>query len=247
MKNGLLLGLLAAQLMAGSVQAGAMGPVRPDWNWVGAISVGPTWESAGRQQTFYLAPEIEKTYTADKVTKTLVDVEAFLGIQRAVSSAVQGQLGLAVGVTNDANLSGVIWDDADPRFDNYSYRYKVQHTHIALKGKLLADMGYWVMPWVSASIGVGFNHAHAFNNTSLIYEAVKNPNFTSHTQTAFTYTLGAGIQKALTQHWQVGVGYEFADWGKNHLGRALGQTMNTGPYLNHLYTNGVLFNLTYLT
>jgi hypothetical protein len=44
----------------------------------------------------------------------------------------------------------------------------------------------------------------------------------------------------------VGAGYEFADWGKSGLNRAAGQTLNTGLALNHLYTNGVLVNLTYV-
>ncbi|HHS9463875.1 TPA: outer membrane protein, partial [Legionella anisa] len=77
-------------------------------------------------------------------------------------------------------------------------------------------------------------------------EALPNPDFADHTKTAFTYTLGAGVQKALNDHWQIGAGYEFADWGKSELGRAFGQTMNSGLALNHLYTNGVLFNLTYV-
>ncbi|HHX3357169.1 TPA: outer membrane protein, partial [Legionella anisa] len=95
-------------------------------------------------------------------------------------------------------------------------------------------------------VGVGFNRAHDFTNTPLIFEALPNPDFADHTKTAFTYTLGAGVQKALNDHWQIGAGYEFADWGKSELGRAFGQTMNSGLALNHLYTNGVLFNLTYV-
>ena len=45
----------------------------------------------------------------------------------------------------------------------------------------------------------------------------------------------------------MGCGYEFADWGKTRLGRALGQSINSGLALNHIYTNGVVFNLTYLS
>ena len=48
---------------------------------------------------------------------------------------------------------------------------------------------------------------------------------------------------ASNQHWQIGVDYEFADWGKSQLGRASEQTLNGGLVLNHLYINGVLFNL----
>lgn len=239
-------GVLFAGIVSGMASAGSMGPVAPEWHWVGAFSAGPVWEDGGATQTFYITPDIEKSYRANKTTKTLGDFEVFLGGQHALSPELLGQLGLAVGATTDATLSGIIWDDADPAFNNFSYRYKVQHTHVAAKGKLLADIGCWVMPWVSGSIGVGFNNASNFHNTPLIEEALASANFKSHTETTFTYTVGAGIQKALTAHWQVGAGYEFADWGKSHLNRAAGQTLNQGLRLNHLYTNGVLFNVTYL-
>ena len=75
--------------------------------------------------------------------------------------------------------------------------------------------------------------------------AVVMPDFASNTTTAFTYTVGAGIQRLLNQHWQAGIGYEFADWGRSQLNRASGQTLNNGLSLSHVYTNGFLFNLTY--
>jgi len=246
-KNPVVL-LLSASLLTGSALAGTMGPVTQpsDWTWVGTLSAGPVWESGGKTQTFYLAPDIEKTYAANQSTNTLFDGEVFVGLQKGLSQTLQGQLGLAVAATSNANLSGMIWDDADPQFANYIYNYKLQHTHVAVKGKLLADAGYWFIPWVSGSMGVGFNNAHAFHNTPLIFEALPNPNFASHAETAFSYTVGAGLQKALNTHWQVGVGYEFADWGRSSLGRSAGQTLHSGLSLNHFYTNGVLFNLTYL-
>lgn len=117
-------------------------------------------------------------------------------------------------------MEGVIWDDAAPQFDNHHYAYKVFHSRVAVKGKLLKDCGSWLIPWVSGSIGVGFNSAYDFSNTPLIFEALPNANFSDQTHTSFAYTLGTGVQKSLNVHWQVGVGYEFADWGKSELGRA---------------------------
>ena len=131
-------------------------------------------------------------------------------------------------------------------FNNYAYQYKVLHTAIALKGMLLGHWNLPVIPWISASLGVEFNKAYGFNNTPTISEEVQSPNFTSNTTTAFTYTIGIGAERQINPHWQMGVGYEFSDWGKNHLGRAAQQTQNSGLNLNHLYTNGVLFNLTYI-
>ncbi len=244
MKKSIIVGtLLGCFITNGALATTA----KPDWAWVGTLSAGAAWEVAGNTQTFYLTPEIEKTYKANRPTHGLFDGELFLGVQKNLSQIFQGQIGIAGAVTSDANLSGDIWDDADPQFDNFDYKYKVQHSHVALKGKLLADTGFWLKPWISGSLGVGFNRAHAFYNTPTIFEAVQNPNFDAHTQTAFTYTVGAGVEKELNEHWQVGLGYEFADWGRSRLNRAPGQTLNSGLSLSHLYTNGVLLNITFVS
>ena len=158
-----------------------------------------------------------------------------------------GQLGLAVAAISNAHLAGIVWEDADPQFDNFTYKYKIQLAHIAAKTKLLIDTCFFFIPWISASAGVGFNNAHHFVNTTTIFEAIASPDFVSNRTVASTYTFGAGVQKAVTEHWQVGLGYEFADWGRSTLGPALGQTMNAGLKLSHLYTNGLLLNLTYIS
>ncbi|WP_018577326.1 outer membrane protein [Legionella shakespearei] len=249
MKKARVLFGLSGIVLWGGVSAGTMGSAVPDtgFRWVGTLSIGPVWSKTGESQSFYLTPEIEKTYVAYKSSKALASGELFLGSQKRLSGDWLGQVGLALGLSGNAKAQGVIWDDADPLLDNHAYAYKVQHSRVAVKGKLLYDCGSWLTPWVSGSLGIGFNRAHGFSNTPLIFEALPNPNFASHTQTAFTYTLGAGVQKSLNEHWQLGAGYEFADWGKSELGRDAGQSLNSGLKLNHLYTNGVLLNVTYLS
>ena len=239
--------VLSVSLLTDNALAGTMGPIpqRPDWTWVSTFSGGAVWQSGGAKQTFNLTPDIQKTYAANQSTDALFDGEVFVGLQKRLSQALEGQLGFAVEVTSNARLAGFIWDDADPELANYTYSYKLQHTHVAAKGKLLSDVGYWLTPWISASLGVGFNNAYSFNNAPLIFEALPNTNFSSHTAMTFTYTLGVGVQKAFRSHWQVGAGYEFADWVQSQLHRSVGQTMGSGLRLSHLYTNGLLLNLTY--
>jgi len=248
MKYRLFLSIATAGVLGSTALAGTMEPVvsSKDWTWVASIAAGPVWARGGETQTFYLDPEIEKTYAARISTNAIATGELFVGIQKPLTSQWLGQLGLAAATTGNAKLQGVIWDDADPQFNNHSYQYKIRNSRITVKGKLLLDKGYWAMPFISASAGVGFNRAHDFTSTPLIFEALPNANFSNHTKTAFTYTLGAGAQKSLSDHWQAGIGYEFADWGKSELGRASGQTLNDGLKLNHLYTNGVVFTLTYV-
>lgn len=211
------------------------------------VSAGAAWEHAGKTQTFYLTPTIEKTYATDNSTHALADGELFIGKQWRMQQHVLSQLGFAFATTGNAKLSGDIWDDADPAFNNYKYQYKIEHSHFAVKGKLLGDWGYAYSPWISVSLGVGFNRANDYSSEPTIFEAVSTSDFNSNTQIAFTYTIGAGVQKMLTQDWQLGVGYEFADWGKSQLDRAPGQTQGDGLTLNHLFTNSIMMSFTYIS
>ena len=77
-------------------------------------------------------------------------------------------------------------------------------------------------------------------------EEVAAPPFQSNNTTTFVYTLGVGIQKSFSSHLQGAIGYEFADWGKNNLARAAGQTLNQGLTLNHLYAHQIQLSLFYI-
>ena len=215
-----------------------------------AVSGGPVWASgAGMTQSFYSQPQTSRTYIAKQqstVACVLGDFELFVGIHRNLNQRVQAQFGLAVAATSNASATGDIWDDEEPPHNNFTYSYNVQHTHLAAKGKLVFDIKRPVKPYISGSVGAGFNRASGYNNVPLIFEAGHIDNFANNTLTAFTYTLGFGAQYELSTNWQVGGGYEFADWGSSQLGRADDQTINTGLSMNHLYTNGIMLNITYL-
>lgn len=214
------------------------------WDWVGTVSLGVARESAGETQTFNLTPLIKKTYAAEDTDDYLLTGEFFFGLQQPLFKKIKARWGLAIAATDDADLQGEIWNDADPQFNNLTYQYKIQHTRIALKGSLLFRQFYSLKPWVSASGGVAFNRAHSFTNTPVIFAAIPNKNFGNNTETTFSYSLGIGVQKKLYDQWELGIGYEFADWGKSQLDRAPGQTVNSGLELSHLYTNSLLVNVT---
>lgn len=231
------------------VFAGSMAAVQPanQLPIVVSFSIGPVWTNPGQQQNNFYDIITERTYTANRPTNVLADGEIFLGLKANLPYQFFTHFGVEGALTSQAGLSGYIWDvPNDPAFNNFIYGYHLQHSHVALKAKLFKDLSYSIVPWISASVGIGFNRSHGYDYTPILADTPKEQGpFSDHTQSSFTYTAGAGIQKLLTDHWQVGVGYEFADWGKSHLGDAPGQSVNTGLSLNHLYTNGCLFNITY--
>lgn len=233
-------------ILAQNAFAGAMEPQVHEWARVVTLSIGPAWSAVDETQTFYLQEDTQKSYIALRKNKTLFDGEFFFGWQHMINSKFTGQFGLAVAGAGNVRFNGDIWEDADPDFNNYYYSYKVNHAHIAAKSKLLGQSNYFAIPYISGSLGVGFNRARDFSITSKIWEEIPAPPFTDNSTTTLVYTLGIGLQKEINGHLQAGIGYEFSDWGKSNLGAAPGQTLNTGLRLNHLYTNELQFSLSYV-
>ncbi|MDF1647137.1 MAG: porin family protein [Legionellaceae bacterium] len=239
--------IFLAGILTTAVSAGTMGPVEPTTSWFITANLGPTWSPGGETQTLSLMSGIQKAYISESNRDTIINAELFLGAQRNLSDSFFGQLGIALAATDNVKFSGDIWEDADPNFNNYRYNYEAVFAHIAIKGKLFYDWADVVQPYISASIGIGFNRSHNFIITPRIYEEVPAPAFAANTtDSTFAYTLEIGLQKVIDIHWRGGVGYEFVDWGMSSLGRAPGQQLNSGLQVSHFYTNGLQFNLTYI-
>ena len=233
-------------LVSSTALAGTMGEVVEGYRKVITLSGGPAWTSRVNSQNIYFEPELMMSFKAHDHNTTLGTGEAFFGVQHSLRQQLTYQLGLAISGSSDGKLAGNVWIDDIPEFNDYLYKYKISHTHVAVKGKLLADIGYVLQPYLSASLGAGFNRAKNFSDTPTIFEQLAFPNFGSHTKTAFTYTVGAGVQTALNANWGMGLGYEFADWGKSRLDPCRTQLIGTGLKLNHLYTHQLQFSLSYL-
>jgi opacity protein-like surface antigen len=215
-------------------------------HYVISVSGFQGWESTNAKQTIFLTPDIVKSYVTNPSTQAFGTGELFVGVYQPINKMVEWQLGLALATNGNVRITGNIWDDGDARFSNYSYSYLVRSTHLDIKGKLLVDIGMAFIPWISGNVGVAFNQAHEFTSNPTIFEAIPTPKFSSNTQISATYTFGVGAQLPITNNWQVGLGYEFSNWGKSQLGKSSGQTQGSGPVLNQLYSSSVLLNLSYL-
>ena len=210
------------------------------------LSLGPTLTGGAESESFYLQPDIAKTYKVNRKPYAFGSGELFLGMQIPIMPNFLSQVGIAVAGGLEAPLAGNIWEDEDPEFNNYTYKYKVNHAHIAVKAKISTDTNTIIQPYVSGSIGTGVNKSHSFTISPIIFEEVPAPNFTAGRDSGMVYTAGLGIQSSYNENWQVGIGYEFADWGNLQLGRAPGQTENQGLGSNHLYTHELQLSITYV-
>lgn len=237
-----------SSFLGGNVLAGEMGVYEPnlslDWTAIISLSGGPAWTSPGREQNFYSSlTSINEHFIADKKSSTLGTGEIYFGLQHSISSTLAGQFGVGFAAASAIPLSGMV--DFNGVANVTTYRYKVSPVRAEFKGKLIATNYRMLQPYLSASLGVGFNHSYQYFPTSINSTLYPPSFFTDQSNVTFAYTVGAGIQKMITPNWQVGVGYEFADWGESSLAGD-GKFFRNGPSLPHLYTNELLFSLSYL-
>lgn len=237
-----LLSLFASHVSAASTAPTTTLP------WVVTLSGGAgVSNNVGRMQTFDLTPTIKKSYAPTGNRSSFFSGGLFIAKEKVLNDTITGQFGVELSSSSNAKSSGLIYTEANPQLDNHSYQYKINHSLLAAKGKLISTKKVAnLSPWVSGSIGAGFNRAHSFSNTPLPGTgALANNNFSNKTTTTVSYSLSVGVEKAMNANWLLGIGYEFSDWGKSELGRAQGQTLNSGLSMNHLYTHNVLAQLTY--
>lgn len=215
-------------------------------NWASIVTVsgGPGWAITGKDQYLYpYTPPMNDYFDANRKTSTIGTGGIYFSLQRIVAVNIIGQLGIGASGSSDALLSGVIDINGVPAANTYSY--KVSHAQVDLKGKLIFAGCGPIQPYLSSSIGAGFNHSHDYIPMTIDPILYPPSWFDTNSNVAFSYTVGIGVQKMITQHWQVGVGYEFADWGKSFLGGD-DNLLDEGPGSAHLYTNNLLFSLSYL-
>jgi opacity protein-like surface antigen len=233
-----------------SIAAVASEEVLPDelpiqWASIITLSGGVGWATAGQNQYLYPFPLPSYQYfTYNSDTSTMGSGEVFFGLQKPlpVYPNILGELGLGIAYMTDATVTG--YANVDGTLNAYAYTYKVNHGRLELKGRLIGYTIQPVQPYISGSLGVAFNNAHAYRPTLLIPSVSYPLQFVSNSTVAFPYTLGAGIQAKLDPHWLVAAGYQFADLGKSFL-NGDGTYLSKGLRLTHFYTNEALLSISY--
>ncbi len=238
MKKGM--GLLWV-LLANSVYAS------PPWhssnigtNFMWTIAGGPAWASSGQPQSMTNISGTAVVNSSSSDHQAAIGVgELFLGVYKELNNAVQGQLGVEIAYGGNVGVSGTI--------SNVSYSYKVYQTRVAVKGKLVLNdlpMSSLIQPYVSAGLGEGFNNSINYSlNPPTANQTY--PLYSNKSVQSLTYTAGGGIQIPFSPFMQVGIGYEYANWGKSGLGSASGFPALPEPAVQNININTLLVSLSY--
>lgn len=214
------------------------------WTPIITLSGGPAWTDPGQLDYLYPSfPGIQvNQYIPNDADGTIATGEIFFGLQRIVYPRITGELGLGIAGATDIETDGTVTVNGIPNVG--TYQYSIEHGRLDLKGRLIFNP-YRLQPYVSGSIGVALNESHDFRALTVNPLFWPAPWFGNQANPAFTYTLGAGAQYYLNRNWIFGVGYEFASWGTSRLGLD-GLTNIQGPNLTTVYTNELLFSISYM-
>lgn len=216
------------------------------------IKLGSGLSINGQSQAFYLKDGIETAYLADRKKTALFNAELFIGYQSPFIERQYAnfffQLGISLVTGSNINMEGDALDLANDNFDNFKYSYQVTHGHAAVKAKLfVSNEKKDIQFFTDLSLGFGANRSSSFILTQKDLAQVPPPLFTASTIiSSVIYTAGFGIQKVMPDNWAFGIGYEYSNWGKSELGKAAGQTLNTGIKVDGLYLHSVYISCSFI-
>jgi opacity protein-like surface antigen len=224
---------------------------KPWWlNPIATLTSGVATARVGQTQTLTQANDFSSYhYAANGSHFSQILWGGFMGTEFPVYP--QWDLAVGVGYYQPSNFSsgnGVLTQGIDARSsDQYIYSYKAKSQQLLAEVKLLWSAQERFHPYISAGLGAAFNRAYGYT-TNVPPFVTFTPEFTSHSTTAFSYSLGAGVDMDIHKNWRVGVGYRFSDLGKVGLGSGDIDVIPFSPVLSqqHLYAQEVMAQLSYL-
>ncbi len=168
----------------------------------------------------------------------------FLGFETELDDW-DAQLGVGYYWTR-ADANGTVVQGSLP--DEFNSSYKVTSQQIIAEGKILWEATEIIRPYLTGGLGVSINDTHDFQ-VDLDDPLSMSPEFNKHTETSFSWMVGAGIDAQLAESVRLGLAYRFTDFGKYGLGDCAlqdGTPLEGSLSSSNLYASEIVAQLSYL-
>lgn len=212
------------------------------------LTIGASNTNIGESQNFFI-DDTRYDYSSNVSRARKRIWGASIGTEILLKPQLNLQLGVAYyQPSSPFKQNGVLTQGLDPQSsDQFPYDYHIQTSQLLAESKLLFNLACLYHPYVSFGIGAAFNKGYAYQVTFPPLLTF-TPLFGDHTNTAFSYSIGFGIDIDLVQPFRVGAGYRFADFGKSKLASGIADVMPIAKTLQqtHLYTQELVLQLTYV-
>lgn len=212
--------------------------------FIATLTGGADFVHIGQARNVSLLPPFSTAYESKASYANGGSVGFGLGMEGAQSEMYFWQLGLAGFYHTPVTNTGAVLQFNLPAYNNFIYRYRIQATRAVVTGKLLGTLQPYWHPYVSGEIGAAFNTSSGYHDTPLLEENYPMAPYANNTQTAFTWSVGFGVDAELNNHLRLGVGYQFVDLGKASLGFSSAQETRDHLDITNLFDHQIRAQLT---
>lgn len=224
--NKIIIGCTSAALLSSIATAGTMGGIAPARSHQHVISLfggGFASAHAGHSQSYLGTDDNVFSYSNNGHSKNSGLVGGFLGEEfnpLKFNPSLFLQAGIEYTYFGNNHLHGSNTVGIEPNTSTlYHYGYTLQSQQLLAVAKILTTTHQFFHPYLSAGLGVAFNHAGEFGAHTYDTGSVNlTPTFNGRSNTEFSYALGAGVDATISEHVRLGLGYRLSDLGKTSLG-----------------------------
>lgn len=255
--NTVILGccfLLSSVVEAGRINDGPFLPLSD--NTIISLQGGFAKQKANHSLQFTGTDDQIFTYHALKNSKTTSFIGSFLGVEHPLNREnLFMQFGVEYNYFASPYFKGINTVGMEPTtLTLYNYQYKV-HTHqVLLATKLRTSRGVLAdfYPYISFGLGAAINRAAKYS--AILAEAGESnltPYFADKTNTAFSYSLGVGLEGSVSERVRLGLGWRFSDLGKVEFGTGkiifnnYSFLMQNALSIPHHYVNQLVAHISY--
>ncbi|MDR3476902.1 MAG: outer membrane beta-barrel protein [Gammaproteobacteria bacterium] len=177
----------------------------------------------GESKTFPIQNPITDqfySYNPHSPTQTAAIGDIFLGAEWVMHPRWALQLGINYNQTSAFNVKGTLTQGASVASQSqFTYQYKIEARQILLEGKLLYHCQDQFHPYLLLGLGGSINTGYGFI-TNIPPTLTFTRQYNNATKHSFSYRLGIGADFDMTPNIRLGLGYNFANFGKVNLGSA---------------------------
>lgn len=212
------------------------------------LSSGVASAAVGESQTFPLIDNNIYQYAANHRHDSEILWGGFIGTEMQFKRDWRIQLGVGYYQPGAFKQTGLLTQGpTQESSDIFPYSFRTLSRQLLLESKIMFNPSPRYHPYFSVGLGAAFNTDYAYQIPYPIF-MLFTPLFASQTNTTFSYSLGMGVDVDLMTCLRLGLGYRFADFGKNELSPGV---IDVTPITNtlqqsHLYSQILLVQLTYV-
>jgi opacity protein-like surface antigen len=184
------------------------------WEPIVGVRAGVNWIDVSQNDVNTVGKGDDR-YKRD-TNETNVGWGAFAGAEWEVADEWFVQAGLSYDLFDRTNIDGDITLWGEPDQHEFDYQYKLLHQRANAEFKLLKEWRRWY-PYLTGALGIAWNKTSDYKETSHDPYAPASDYLEGETSTQFTWSVGAGVERELTDNWRVGLGYLYTDAGSAEL------------------------------